>query len=390
MSRSGEPFVDIDALEAATAGLPAPLVTVDLDAFDANADDLVRRAAGRPIRVASKSVRCRTLLRRVLDRPGFAGVMAYAVPEAVWLVRQGFTDVFVAYPSVDREWLQSLAADEYLRDQISVAVDSVEQVRFLADLLGPDSGVRVALDVDCSLRVGRVHLGVRRSPLRTPADALGVTRAALDAGLRVVGIMFYDAQVAGLPDRGPHLKTLKKRSLVDLAQRRGPLVEAVRALTELDFVNGGGTGSIGRLAAADSLTEFAAGSGLYAPTLFDAYDDFAPRPAMTYALPVVRRPAKGIVTAYSGGYVASGEPGWTRVPKPVGRALALIRSEAAGEVQTPLRGRAADGLALGDRVWMRGAKAGELLERFDHVHLVRQGRLVETVPSYRGEGQNFG
>ncbi|EAQ00285.1 hypothetical protein JNB_08939 [Janibacter sp. HTCC2649] len=390
MSRSDEPFVDIDALESATAGLPAPLVTVDQDAFDANADDLVRRAAGRPIRVASKSVRCRSLLRRVLDRPGFAGVMAYAVPEAVWLVRQGFTDVFVAYPSVDREWLQTVVADEHLRDEISVAIDSVEQVRFLADLLGPHSGLRVALDVDCSLRIGRVHLGVRRSPLRTPADALAVTRAALDAGLRVVGIMFYDAQVAGLPDRGPHLKTLKKRSLDDLAERRGPLVEAVRALTELDFVNGGGTGSLGRLAAADSLTEFAAGSGLYAPTLFDAYDDFAPRPAMTYALPVVRRPAKGIVTAYSGGYVASGEPGWTRVPSPIGAALKLIRSEAAGEVQTPLRGPAADGLALGDRVWMRGAKAGELLERFDHVHLVQQGRLVETVPSYRGEGQNFG
>lgn len=390
MSRSDGPFVDTDALEAATVGLPAPLVTVDLDAFDANAADLVRRAAGRPIRVASKSVRCRALLRRVLDRPGFAGVMAYAVPEAVWLVRQGFTDVFVAYPSVDREWLQTVTADEHLRNEISVAVDSVEQVRFLTKLLGQGSGLRVALDVDCSLRVGRLHLGVRRSSLRTPADALSVARAALDAGLKVVGIMFYDAQVAGLPDRGPHLKALKKRSLADLAERRGPLVEAVRALTDLDFVNGGGTGSLGRLAAADSLTEFAAGSGLYAPTLFDAYDDFAPRPAMTYALPVVRRPAKGIVTAYSGGYVASGEPGWTRVPKPVDRALSLIRSEAAGEVQTPLRGRSADGLAIGDRVWMRGAKAGELLERFDHVHLVQQGRLVETVPSYRGEGQNFG
>lgn len=389
MSRT-DSFVDIDALERATAGLPSPLVTVDLAAFDANADDLVRRAAGRPIRVASKSVRCRSLLRRVLDRPGFAGVMAYAVPEAVWLVRQGFPDVFVAYPSSDVEWIRAVVEDEHLREEIALAIDSVEHVRFLVDLLGEGSGLRVALDVDCSLRIKRLHLGVRRSPLRTPADALSVTRAALDAGLRVVGVMFYDAQVAGLPDRGPHLKVLKQRSLADLAERRAPLVEAVRALTELDFVNGGGTGSVGRLAAADSLTEFAAGSGLYGPTLFDAYDDFAPQPAMTFALPVVRRPDNGIVTAYGGGYVASGEPGWSRVPRPVGRALALIRTEAAGEVQTPLRGRAADGLAIGDRVWMRGAKAGELLERFDHVHLVQQGRLVETVPSYRGEGQNFG
>ncbi|CAN7181806.1 amino acid deaminase/aldolase [Knoellia sp. LjRoot47] len=390
MSRKDEPVVDVAALERATAGLPAPFATVDLDAFDANADDLTRRAGGRPIRVASKSVRCRSLLRRVLDRPGFAGVMGYAVPEAVWLVRQGFTDVFVAYPSVDVEWIRTVAEDETLREQVTLAIDSVEHVRFLTDLLGTGSGVRVALDVDCSLRVGRLHLGVRRSPLRTPADALAVTRVALDAGLRVAGVMFYDAQVAGLPDRGPHLAALKKRSLADLAERRAPLVEAVLALTDLDFVNGGGTGSLGRLAAADTLTELAAGSGLYGPTLFDAYDDFAPRPAMAYALPVVRRPAKGIVTAYSGGYVASGEPGWSRVPSPVSRALGLIRSEAAGEVQTPLRGSAADGLAIGDRVWMRGAKAGELLERFDRVHLVQQGSLVETVPSYRGEGQNFG
>lgn len=388
--RGTSPHVDLDALESATAGLPAPLVTVDLAAFDANADDLVRRAAGRPIRVASKSVRCRALLRRVLDRPGFAGVMAYAVPEAVWLVRQGFTDVFVAYPSVDAEWIRTVVEDERLREQVTLAVDSVEHVRFLADLVGAGSGLRVALDVDCSLRVGRLHLGVRRSPLRTPADALDVTRAALDAGLRVVGLMFYDAQVAGLPDRGPHLRTLKKRSLADLAERRAPLVEAVRALTDVEFVNGGGTGSLHHLAAADTLTELAAGSGLYGPTLFDAYDDFAPRPAMTYALPVVRRPGPGIVTAYSGGYVASGEPGWSRVPSPVGRALRLVRSEAAGEVQTPLRGPTADGLAIGDRVWMRSAKAGELLERFDHVHLVDGVRLVETVPSYRGEGQNFG
>ncbi|KGN33861.1 alanine racemase [Knoellia sinensis KCTC 19936] len=390
MSRRPEPFVDIDALETATAGLPAPLVTVDLDAFDVNADDLVRRAAGRPIRVASKSVRCRSLLRRVLDRPGFAGIMAYAVPEAVWLARQGFTDVFVAYPSVDVEWIRVVAEDEQLRDEITLTIDSVEQVRFLADVVGVRSGVRVALDVDSSLRVGRLHLGVRRSPLRTPADALAVTRAALDVGLRVVGVMFYDAQVAGLPDRGPHLAALKKRSLSDLAERRAPLVEAVRALTDLEFVNGGGTGSLSRLAAADTLTEFAAGSGLYGPALFDAYDDFTPRPAMVFALPVVRRPGKGIVTAYGGGYVASGEPGWSRLPSPIGRALSLLRTEGAGEVQTPLRGRAADRLRLGDRVWMRGAKAGELLERFDHVHLVQQGRLVETVPSYRGEGQNFG
>lgn len=377
--------------EAATAALPAPLVAVDLDAFDANADDLVRRAGGLPIRVASKSVRCRHLLDRVLARPGFAGVMAYAVPEAIWLVGAGLRDVFVAYPSVDVDALRAVATEDLLRAEVTVTVDSVEHVRWLRDTLGADvTGLGVALDVDASLRVGRLHLGVRRSPTRTPEQALAVVRAALGVGLEVRGVMTYDAQIAGLPDAGPHLRALKRRSLPEIAARRQAVVEALRAETDLRFVNAGGTGSLHRFAGDPVVTELAAGSGLYAPTLFDGYDGFSPRPAMAFALPVVRRPAAGVVTAFGGGYVASGEPGWARVPRPVHRGLALLRTEAAGEVQTPLHGDDADGLAIGDRVWMRGAKAGELLERFDTVHLVSGGQLVDSVPSYRGEGRNFG
>ena len=377
--------------EAATVALPAPLVAVDLAAFDANADDLVRRAAGLPIRVASKSVRCRHLLDRVLARPGFAGVMAYAVPEAVWLVGAGLRDVFVAYPSVDVVALRAVATDDLLRAEVTVTIDSVEHVRWLRDTLGADAqGLGVALDVDASLRVGRLHLGVRRSPTRTPGQALAVARAALGVGLEVRGVMTYDAQVAGLPDAGPHLRALKRRSLPEIAARRQAVVEALRTETDLRFVNAGGTGSLHRFGGDPVVTELAAGSGLYAPTLFDGYDDFSPRPAMAFALPVVRRPAERVVTAFGGGYVASGEPGWARVPRPVRAGLALVRTEAAGEVQTPLHGDDADGLAIGDRVWMRGAKAGELLERFDTVHLVSGGQLVESVPSYRGEGRNFG
>ena len=255
-------------------------------------------------------------------------------------------DVFVAYPSADVEALRSVATDPDLRREVTVTVDSVEHVRFLRDALGDDvTGLGVALDVDASLRVGPVHLGVRRSPTRTPAEALAVVRAAAGVGLDVRGVMFYDAQVAGLPDAGPHVRLLKRRSVRDLHERRAAVVDAVRGEADLRFVNGGGTGSLHRFAGDSAVTELAAGSGLYAPTLFDGYDDFSPRPAMAFALPVVRRPAAGVVTAYGGGYVASGEPGWSRVPSPVRRGLALVRTEAAGEVQTPLHGRDADGLA---------------------------------------------
>lgn len=376
--------------DAATAAVQPPFAVVDLDAFDANASDLVRRAAGTPIRVASKSVRCRSLLSRALAQPGFAGVMAYAVPEARWLVAAGFEDVFVAYPSVDRAALAAVASDEREAAQVTVTADSLEHVDFLAGLDRPH-GLRVALDVDASLRVGRVHLGVRRSPLREPSDAVAVARAAATAGLSVVGLMFYDAQIAGLPDSSPVVRLVKKRSAESLLQRRGEVVAAVREVADLEFVNGGGTGSLHITGQDPAVTELAAGSGLYGPTLFDGYDDFTPRPAAAFALPVVRHPGAGFVTAFGGGYVASGPPGWARVPSPFGRrGVKLVRSEGVGEVQTPLQGNGVRGLKLGDRVWFRYAKAGEMCERFDALHLVRGDQLVETVPTYRGEGKNFG
>lgn len=377
-------------LDAATRGLTAPLAALDLAAFDANAADLVRRAAGLPIRVASKSLRCRDALARVLDLPGFAGVMGYALAEALWLVGDGFDDVFVAYPTVDRDSLTALAGDDRARAAVTLTIDSVEHVEFLTALLGRGSRVRVAVDIDCSVRLGPVHLGVRRSPVRTPADAVDVVRAAQAAGLVVVGALFYDAQVAGLPDASAAVRWLKRRTLAELPQRRAAVVAALRGVADLAFVNGGGTGSLHTFGGDHGVTELAAGSGLYGPTLFDGYRSFRPRPALQVGLPAVRRPAPGVVTLFSGGYVASGEPGWSRVPSPVDPGLRLLRTEGAGEVQTPVRGAAADLVGLGDTVWFRGAKAGELLERFDQVHVVDGDAVVATWPTYRGEGRNFG
>jgi D-serine deaminase-like pyridoxal phosphate-dependent protein len=378
------------AWDTATASVQPPFAVVDLDAFDANAADLVRRASGTPIRVASKSVRCRALLGRALARPGFRGVMAYAVREAAWLVSGGVDDVFVAYPSVDLPAISQVATDPRAAAQVTLTIDSLEHVALLSGLDRPH-GLRVAIDVDASLRVGRVHLGVRRSPLREPAEVVRVAESAAAAGLTVVGLMFYDAQIAGLPDTSPAARLVKRRSAASLVDRRASVVAAVREVAELEFVNAGGTGSLHVTGRDPVVTELAAGSGLYGPTLFDGYDDFSPRPAAAFAVPVTRRPGPGFVTAFGGGYVASGPPGWSRVPQVFGRKdLALVRTEAAGEVQTPLHGNGTRDLRLGDRVWLRYAKAGEMCERFDQLHLVQGDRLVDTVPTYRGEGRNFG
>jgi D-serine deaminase-like pyridoxal phosphate-dependent protein len=167
-------------------------------------------------------------------------------------------------------------------------------------------------------------------------------------------------------------------------------VLAAAGAPPLQIVNGGGTGSLHSTAVEPAITEVAAGSGLYGPTLFDAYRAFAPRPAALFALPVVRRPGRGVVTALGGGYLASGSADAARLPQPhLPAGLRLDSQEGAGEVQTPLLGDVADRLRIGDRVYLRHGKAGELCERFASLYLLEGGRIVDEVATYRGEGQCF-
>lgn len=377
----------MEHLDTATAGLEPPFAVVDLDAFDANAADLLRRAAGKNVRLASKSVRCRVLAQRALDA-GFRGILAFTVPEALWLAGHGHEDLVVAYPTVDRAALRAVAGAP-----VTVMVDSAEHLGLIEE--GP---VRVCLDVDAAWRPlgGIVSIGAKRSPVRTPAQAAALAAEVVRRDhLRLDGLMSYEAHIAGVGDRvrGPYgalLRAVQAASGRELARRRARVVRAVSAVAPLRFVNGGGTGSVERTAAEAAITEVAAGSGLYAPALFDGYRAFRPRPAAFFALPVVRRPGPGIATVLGGGYLASGPGDRRRLPTPVWPpGLALDRREGAGEVQTPVLGEAADRLRIGDRVWFRHAKAGELCERFDSMVLVSGGRIVDTVATYRGEGRAF-
>ncbi len=387
-------------LDAATASLDPPFAVVDLGAFRSNAAALHARAGGRPIRVASKSVRCRALIDRALDEPGYAGVMAYTLAEGIWLAGHGQPDILVAYPTVDRGALAALR-DADLADRITLMIDSTDHLDLIDAVLGPARPtLRVCLELDASWQLcgDRVHLGVRRSPVHTPAEAAALARTVLGRpGFRLVGVMAYEAQIAGLQDRpagrpfyGAAVRLMQRRSGAELRTRRAAVVDAVRAVADLEFVNGGGTGSVERTATEPAVTEIAAGSGLYGPATFDGYTAWRPRPAAYFALPVVRRPAPGVVTVAGGGWIASGRPAVDRLPRPTLPAgLRFVGAEYAGEVQTPLAGSAADRLAIGDRVWFRHAKAGELCEHVNELHLVDGDRITATVPTYRGEGRAF-
>lgn len=377
-------------LNAATAGLEPPLAIVDLAAFHANASDLLRRAQGMPIRLATKSVRVRALIERALARPGFAGVMAFSLAEAIWLARQRVDDIVVGYPTVDRGCIAELRADERLAATITLMVDDVAHLDLISSVSG--APIRLCLDIDTSWRRLGAVIGARRSPVRTADQAVTVAREiARRTDLRLVGVMTYEGQIAGVPDSNPAIRQVQNRSAADITNRRNAIVKAIRKYADLEFVNAGGTGSLDQSAAAQDVSEVTAGSGLMGSALFDHYRSFTPQPAALFALPVVRRPGPGVATVFSGGWIASGPTGRDRSPTPyLPGGLRLTRLEGAGEVQTPILGRTADSLGIGDRVWFRHAKSGEPFERVSHVHLIDGNRVADTVPTYRGEGRAFG
>ncbi|MFD9122472.1 amino acid deaminase/aldolase [Streptomyces bottropensis] len=388
-------------LERATQHLDPPFAVVDLDAFDANAGDLIHRTGGSAtIRLASKSVRSRHLIQRVLRRQGYRGILAFTLPEALWLA-EDHEDVVIGYPTADRTALQQLAKDERAASRITLMIDSVAQLDFIDEAVGATRPpLRLCIDLDASLELagGRIHLGPYRSPVHTPHQAATLARAIQSRqGFHLAGVMSYEGQIAGMGDNQPGsplkrvaLRAMQRVSARELADRRAAAIAAVETVAPLEFVNGGGTGSVEQTSAEHVITEIGAGSGLYGPGLFDFYRRFRPRPAAYFVMSVVRRPTDKIATVLGGGWVASGPPGRDRLPTlSWPRGLRMNPLEGAGEVQTPVLGPAAHGLRLGDHVWFRHAKAGELCERVNTLHLVSGSEIVGQAPTYRGEGHAF-
>jgi D-serine deaminase-like pyridoxal phosphate-dependent protein len=319
--------------------------------------------------------------------------LAYTLAEGLWLAESGVQDVVVGYPTADRAAIARLAPSSELASRVTVMVDDVAQLDLIDSVVAPSKRetIRVCLELDASLDAPILgHLGVRRSPVHTPAQARALAEQIVGRpGFVLVGVMAYEAQIAGLTNRGkPIVQAMQRSSARELAERRGAAVTAVRDLADLEFVNGGGTGSLESTHADPSVTEIAAGSGLFGPHLFDGYRQFTPAPAAAFALSVVRRPTADIATLLGGGWIASGPSQPDRLPRlawPQG--LTMLPREGAGEVQTPVT--PAPDLAIGDRVWLRHTKAGELSEHLNAFAVVREGAVIAELPTYRGEGQAF-
>lgn len=398
------PVEAYERYESIFADVQAPFAFVDLDAVWSNAADMLRRAQGKPIRVASKSVRCRPVIQRLLslDR-GFQGVLTFTLAETLWLWEQGLRDLVIGYPTADRGCLTRLArlTAEHPDEAPVVMVDCVEHLDLIEEastsFVAP---IRVAIEFDVSWWPlgGRVKIGPKRSPVRTADQAVTLAREIeRRRHVTLVGLMAYEGQIAGVGNNVPGksinnalIRWMQRSSYKDVRARRDEVVGAVAEVAKLEFVNGGGTGSIELTAGEPAVTEVAAGSGFYAPLLFDHYHSFRLVPAAMFALPIVRKPAPGIATALGGGYLASGVGAKDRMPRPhLPAGLKLDPYEGTGEVQTPLSGDAAESLKIGDRAYFRHVKAGELCERFDRLYLITGSTIRDEAPTYRGEGKTF-
>jgi D-serine deaminase-like pyridoxal phosphate-dependent protein len=394
------PVQTYDAYRTALADVPLPAAFVDLDALETNVATVQDRAAGTRVRVASKSVRCREVLDRVTDAAGIRGLMCYTGREAAHLYEHGFDDLLVAYPVLDRAELDPAADAVASGADVTLMVDCDEHVaRAAAAARDAGSEFDLCLDVDMSTEHLTQWFGVKRSGVRSPETALDLA-ATIDTteGVALAGIMGYDAQIAGLPDRDPSnsaalnavIRRLKERSKPELRKRRQDVARTLDDAYGIPLVNGGGTGSVEFTVADPWVTEVTVGSGFYAPRLFDWYDRFQHEPAAGYAIEVTREPDPDIYTCRGGGYVASGPPGEDKAPAPeLPEGAELLDEEGAGEVQTPVRYDGAVSLEYGDPVVMRHAKAGELCRSFRELHLVRGDEVVETVPTYRGDETCF-
>jgi D-serine deaminase-like pyridoxal phosphate-dependent protein len=387
--------LDWDQTRAALTAERLPALVVDLEAFDRNVERVAAtaRGTGKTVRVGSKSIRSLALLRRILDHdPIFRGVLAFDPDEAAWLLEvlpAARRDVLVAYPSLHRPSLERLARAAATERGL-FAVDSIEHLEALAPLPRP----RAVIDLDVSLHLGaRAHLGVRRSPLRTADDvAQLLERARRFPSVELVGLLAYEAHIAGLPGHGIAERALRRAAFPAVAALRREAVRAMRdAGIREPLVNAGGTGSLGLSLSDPSATEVTVGSGFLCSHLFDGASDLGLEPALFIALEVCRVPDADHITVRGGGYIASGEAGPSRLPVPhLPRGMRLVALEGAGEVQTPLFVKGAvRAPRAGDPVLLRPAKAGEIAERFAEHLWLSGGRIVGRTPTYRGEGRTF-
>ncbi len=374
-----------------------PALVLDLDYFEENLDNVLKKANGKKIRMASKSLRSVEIIKRVLRKDSqFEGILCFSIEEAIFLADKGFDNLLVAYPGLQKDLINQVVEKTKKGNFIVLMADQLEQIQIISKQAKELNGhINICLDIDMSWHLPFLNFGVYRSPLRSLANVRDLYKKIKNLGnIKIVGIMGYEAQIAGLGDNLKNnflksliIRMLKKISIPKIKKLREEVVDFFnKEGVPLLIKNGGGTGSLNSTSLENAVNEVTMGSALYSPTLFDHYKDFKYLPSLFFALEVTRNPEGNIYTCNGGGYIASGAIGLEKLPSPyLPIGMELIQNEGAGEVQTPVVIKDCP-IELGQPIFFRHAKAGEVCERFKEIIILSKGNIVERVKTYRGEG----
>lgn len=378
-----------------------PLAYIDVDMLNENIDNIAQRAGNKNIRIASKSIRCTWAIQHILERNKiYKGIMCFTGDEALYLSSLGFDDLLLGYPIVDKNQITEICKKINLGKKIILMVDLEEHLQLINSLAEKENTIQpICIDIDMSSNIVGIHFGVNRSSIKNLDSAIIlIDKIKKYKNIKLVAIMGYEAQIAGVGDNNPALglknwaiKFLKKKSIPEYTKRRQEIINYAKSThNTLEIINAGGTGSMEWNKEENQITEITVGSGFFSPALFDYYNNFKHLPAAGFALPIVRKPNKNIYTCLGGGYVASGSIGIDKQPKPyLPQGVQLTENEGAGEVQTPIIYNGSENLKVGDSILFRHSKAGELCERFNELYLVSNGKINNIVKTYRGENNCF-
>ncbi len=380
--------------------LEHPFAWLDLDALNHNIDYVNKSCGDKQVRVATKSIRSLEALQLIAKRLNhFAGYMTFTASESLFLFEKGLDQLLIGYPVYEEPAILKLAQWVKKGKSLTFMIDHVQQAALL-NTIARKVGVtlNICVDINVSTDFKVLYFGSKRSPITDFAKLDDLLRQLKTLPyLQITGVMAYDAQIAGVADQTPNyfgakgalIRTLKKQSVQKITSLRQFAVAHVKSMADVKFVNAGGSGSMTWCSEERDVTEITVGSAFLAPALFDHYESLQLQPAAGFALRVTRQFSPDTFVCHGGGYAASGAAGIDRLPvflQP--ERFALLPLEGAGEVQTPIHVKQGS-LTIGDTVYMRHAKAGELCERFQVLHIIEGGHYKGPMKTYRGENQCF-
>lgn len=385
----------------ALASVQKPCAFIEKSAFKANVKQILNKANNKNIRIASKSIRSVGVLKKLFTLSDqFQGIMCFTAEEALYLHEQGFDDLLVAYPTWNKEQLRNVCRALSKGATITLMIDSKEHIDHLEKIARDEKGhFLVCVDIDVSMPILGLHFGVYRSRIKTIEDVKEILDQIVNSSyLKLDGLMGYEAQIAGVVDAAPKqtlknfiIRQLKRISLKRIKEKRRQIYKLIQKKDiYVRFINGGGTGSLHETAKDKHITEVTVGSGFYNSHLFDKYKDFKLQPAVGFAVEITRTPESSIYTCLGGGYVASGAVAKDKLPEIyLPKGAKLTATEGVGEVQTPVIYEGPLKLRHGDPIIFRHSKAGEICERFTSLYMIENGKVVDEMTTYRGDGKCF-